>query len=581
MLGIYTRLSKEDENSTSIENQIKEGKEFAKSAGFNEYQIFNEGEGVSGTLDIEERPEFKKLLDTILSNELEAVWFRASNRVERNSLTFYIFLDACKKTQTRIFLADKEFDYNDPNELLAGGILSMLNAYTAQLQSVQTKKVLKSRIKEGKAHGVLAYGYQKDKNGYLEINKEERKIVKKIYELSLKGNGYKKIAEYLNDREIPTRYNKLGKGTITTINKFTGEKTTREKKDIKWSPNTVRGIIVGNIYKGVRIWKDEQYEAPAIFSAEYWQKVNDNLKKNATNKTGRKIKHNYLLHGLLRCGKCGRNYYGRTRANKTDHFYMCSSKRLGKEHSCKQPSINIDVLENIVFTELFLHHENVDEIYNKFKGEGGESESLKNDLLIYDKKLKELESKKSKAIDLVLEGLIHKDEIKSKVETFNNKIEETKKKIKDLQDRLATEKENGINIDDYITLMGAVGANLTYEEIKELTHKLIKNIVLTHKGKKDWDVEIEFMIGGKIVTGTIGDLYNRWLKKKPFYKSYKITPIKNREEYEKVQKELKESGLADFTREDGKQILEETMKGLAEKDEKKMLTRDNITSDIV
>lgn len=584
MLGIYTRLSKEDENSTSIENQLREGKEFAKKEGFKDYEIFNEGEGVSGTLDIEERPQFKKLLDSILGNNLDAVWFRNNNRVERNSLTFHIFMDACKKTNTRIFLADKEFNYNNPNEFLTGSILSLLNGYSAQLQGVQTRKVLKDRIIEGKAHGVVAYGYSRDKNGYLEINQEESKIVKKIYELSLNGKGYRKIAEYLNDRSIPTRYNKYEKGTITTKNKFTGEKTTTEKKDIKWSPNTVRSIIVGSLYKGIRIWKGEEYKAPAIVTPEYWQKVNDNLKNNATNKTGRQIKHNYLLHGLLRCGKCGRNYYGRTRSNKKDHFYMCSSKRLGRELSCKQPSINIDVLENIVFSELFLHPENVQEIHNKFKGENREKEGLKNDQLIYEKKLKDFQGKKKGALQLAYEYPNDK-EIKKDVESFNNKIEETEKKIKDLQQRLATEKENESNIEDYIDLMQAVGTNLTYQEIKELTNKLIKNIVLTNRGKKNWDVEIEFKTGGKIVSGTDNEYYYKWLKLKPFYERYKSEPIKNQKEYEEVKKELDKGGW-NLDPKETKALLEETKKKLAEKEkkikgEKKLFTSDNITSEIV
>src|SRR5690606_14683232 len=126
---------------------------------------------------------------------------------------------------TRIFIAEKEFDYNDPSQLLTASIISILNGHTSHVQSVQTKKVLKNRIKEGKAHGILSYGYQTDKKGYLEINKEESEIVKKIYELSLKGKGYRKIAEYLNDRNIPTRYNKIGKGVITPTNKFTKKET--------------------------------------------------------------------------------------------------------------------------------------------------------------------------------------------------------------------------------------------------------------------------------------------------------------------------------------------------------------------
>ena len=57
-LAIYVRLSKDDEESNSIENQIREGKDFASRQGL-DYQVYNEGKGVSGTWSIEDRPALK------------------------------------------------------------------------------------------------------------------------------------------------------------------------------------------------------------------------------------------------------------------------------------------------------------------------------------------------------------------------------------------------------------------------------------------------------------------------------------------------------------------------------------------
>jgi len=528
MLGIYTRLSREDENSTSIQNQLREGKEFAENNGFKEYKIYNEGEGVSGTLNIEERPEFKKLLEAILANNLKAVWFRNNNRVERNSLTFHIFLDACKKTETRIFLADKEFDYNNPNELLTGSILSLLNSYTAGLQSKQTKKVLKDRVKEGKAHGVLPYGYKKDKEGFLLVDKEESEIVKKIYELSLKGKGQKSIAEYLNDRDTPTRYNTYNKGSLTTTNKYTREKTTKEKKNIQWAGKTVQGIIKNTIYKGVRIWKNEEFKAPAIVQPEYWQEVNDNLKNNSNNKSGRKVKHDYLLKGLLRCGCCGRNYYGRTRESRKDNFYMCSSKRI-KDESCKQRSINRDVLENLIYTELFLHPENIEAIHNRFKEENeGGSNKVEQELSINETKLKSLKKDKEKLIDLVVENILSNDEVKGRLETNKNKSEQVEKEIKDLKDQLKKEKTAEKEIKDFNTLMTGIGTTLSYNQIKDLTHSLVKNIILNHEKEKDnWIINIEFKTGKQFRTEIDRETYKNWLTLKPLKERFKVKKKKN------------------------------------------------------
>jgi DNA invertase Pin-like site-specific DNA recombinase len=67
MLAIYTRLSKEDSKSTSIENQIQEGKMFAQSKNFLNYEIYNEGEGISGGATIKDRPKLDALIQDINS----------------------------------------------------------------------------------------------------------------------------------------------------------------------------------------------------------------------------------------------------------------------------------------------------------------------------------------------------------------------------------------------------------------------------------------------------------------------------------------------------------------------------------
>jgi len=50
-------------------------------------------------------------------------------------------------------------------------------------------------------------------------DEKEAKTVKLIYKWSLKGIGTNKIAGKLNELEIPTRYTKIGKGTLKTIYK--------------------------------------------------------------------------------------------------------------------------------------------------------------------------------------------------------------------------------------------------------------------------------------------------------------------------------------------------------------------------
>ena len=354
MLGIYTRLSRQDDASNSISNQKREGIAFAKKHKLS-YEIYNEGERVSGGTEIALRPVLDQLMNDIAINKITHVWFRNQNRLERNSATFHLFANHAIKHNTKVYFDNRLEDWNDPNTLLMSSVVSAFNAYKLKLQSYQTKRTLLDNVKEGKSFGIYPYGYTTNDRGFLVIDSEEKEVVELIYKLSYEGMGTRSIAEFLNDKKIPTRYNKIGKGTMTVKNKYTDIETTKEKKDIKWSGNSVRGIIVNTIYKGERKWKGEIYEAPKIFDEDYWEKVNNNLTNNRNN-TGKKVEHKYLLKGILECGLCGRNMYGRTRVNKKDHYYMCSSKRY-KDLNCGNRSINIDFIEMYLWGLLFYRSE--------------------------------------------------------------------------------------------------------------------------------------------------------------------------------------------------------------------------------
>jgi len=325
MLAIYTRLSKEDKDSTSIQNQIREGKEFALKNNL-EFKLYNEGEGVSGGAEIKDRPQLFTLLQDIRNNDIHSVWFRSQNRLERNSSTYAIFISEAQKFKVDVYFNDKLLDFHNPSDNLLGTITSAVNQYQKDLQAFQTKRTLKDNIKEGKVWSVVAYGY-KSLDGYLALDKEESIIVEEIFKMSLSGIGTDSIANILSDRGVLSRKGK------------------------RFSGKTIQGMIKNTIYKGKRLYSGEFYNCPLIIESNHWQKVNDNLQKNR-NHSGKKVNHKYLLKGLLKCGKCGRNYYGHRRLSGKDNTYICSSKR-HKEMKCDNKGIFIPFIEGLIWGQMF------------------------------------------------------------------------------------------------------------------------------------------------------------------------------------------------------------------------------------
>ena len=228
MLAIYTRLSKEDTTSASIDNQLKEGKLFASKNGFNDYKLYNEGEGISGGAEIKDRPQLFKLLQDINNKEISIVWFRNQNRLERSSNTWHIFTSEAKKYNVSIYFGDKLFDFENPQDNLYGTIQSALNQYQKDLQSTQTKRVLRMKVKEGWAGSNIPFGYTKDENTMLVVDEMTSKVVVKMFKDSLAGIGTRAIAKGLNDLGITS-----SRGT-------------------KFSSNTIYTILKNETYKGLR-----------------------------------------------------------------------------------------------------------------------------------------------------------------------------------------------------------------------------------------------------------------------------------------------------------------------------------------
>jgi len=478
MLGIYTRLSKEDEESNSINNQLREGKRFAKKLKF-DFNVYNEGEGVSGTLDIVDRPQLLKLITDIEEGTIKRVWMRNQNRLSRNNLTYAIFIDAVKKKNVDVYFGDKEkLDFNDPSTLLLSGVLSQLSEYQANLQSRATKKALKDNAKEGKAHGISPYGYTSE-NRYIVVQGTEAEIVKDIFQMSLEGKGTNKIAEILNKKGTLTRYNQIGTGTLTTT-KY-GRSTTTKKKDIRWSGNTIRNIIKNPIYKGERHLKSGVYEAPNIITPHYWQQVNDNLKANRNN-SGKVVTHKYLLKGIIRCAKCDRNYYGRTRVNKKDNYYMCCSKRY-KTENCGNRSINIDVIEDFVWNRFFIEKELLKLTDAFFKDIDSESKltQIRADIRLIEVDIKENEKRRKRAIELALLDDIDDSDIASQMRQLKITKKDLQVRLRNLLDDESYYVDIDLNKENEIKDLNEIYSGASFNKKREIIQKYIREIYVFYK----------------------------------------------------------------------------------------------------
>lgn len=492
MLGIYCRISREKEigRNTSIEDQQESGIELAKKLNC-DFEVYKD-EGLSGTLPIEQRPSLSKLIDDIYDGKINSVFIYDQSRLERSPEARFvlnkIFRDENIKlyTETGLVGDDMESEFQ-------GDLLSVINNFYVKLTAKKVKSALRRNLINGKVHAIPPYGYTKDEHNIMIVDEFQSSIVKRIFEYSLNGIGTNKIAEILNFENIPTKYNLFPKGgTLSVKNKFTGKISTKYKSDIKWNGGTIRNIITNPAYKGVRVFSGIEYQCPPVFDKKYWQNVNDNLKCNSNN-SGKSTEHKYLLKGLLRCGRCGRNYYGRTRVSKKDNYYMCSSKR-HKDSNCGNRSLNIDVLDDMIWTRFVGDGKLTKLIENHFNqvNTGDFVTEIETNIKTLHEEIKINDRNKNKLLDLVLTDVLTNEEVKSKMHILRVTKDELEIKLLNLEEQLIYLKSNSTSKESLLKQLEFKDLEISYIDKKEILHKYIRDIRIYYDDIKNYFIEILF-----------------------------------------------------------------------------------------
>jgi site-specific DNA recombinase len=473
MLAIYTRLSRDEKQSHSIENQKDLGILYAKEHNL-EYKIYVDN-GISGTLSTIERPDFEILMTNISEGLITKVWVSRQDRLERNPDVWFFAVKIFKKNRVELIFGDKgNFDYNNVDKMFEGSLMSIINKKYVDTLAQASKKQIRRNIEKGYSHGRPAYGFKKGEDRRLIIDEEEKKVIESIYEMSLRGIGTNTIAKTLEEKKILTSYNKIGEGTYFHKDQF-GKETVFNKSDVKWNPNTIRSIIKNPIYKGQRIWKGETFEVEKIFQNDYWELVNKNLPNNRNN-SGKKVHHQYLLKGLLKCHKCDRNMNGKKRIDKSDNFYYCASKRI-TNGGCGNKSINIDAIEGIIWSLFFKEGHLMNFLKDELVKDEEDLSKILKKISECEQRIKNLFNQRTRFLNLIKSGGIEDESIiMSELNSISTQIKEENYKISDFEIQIANAKKSKDLLKNHHDDFKKYTENLTFLEKQEVIKKYIYQI---------------------------------------------------------------------------------------------------------
>lgn len=196
-------------------------------------------------------------------------------------------------------------------------------------------------------------------DGEMVIVPEEAEVVKKIFELYLKGLSFGQIKDYLESKDIKTVTGNEHWDT-STIQKML--KNEKYKGDTRLQKTYTEDFMTGRKVRntGQRHSYYVSNSHPAIVSDEIFGKVQEEMNKRSrtvykedgtVELKARKYSGKYLLGNLLICGYCGASYRRRTERGKV--VWRCATRmEKGKESCADSPTLKEEwikeVLEEII-----------------------------------------------------------------------------------------------------------------------------------------------------------------------------------------------------------------------------------------
>ncbi|MCB9085779.1 MAG: recombinase family protein [Bdellovibrionaceae bacterium] len=360
-IGFYIRVSTEEQAQNiegSIRNQeerLKSHVEFKNSHGhFGEIKEVFIDRARSGKDT--NRPELQKLLEAIRQGEINFVMATELSRISRSIKDFAEIWDLMQSHGCGFQSLRENFDTTTAAGELV--LFSMANLAQFERRQVSERVALNmnARAKRGLYNGgVVPFGYKliADKPGYLDVDKNQSKIVQRAFQVFLKEESLSKTAKWLNENGYKMERFTSGGGKFR-LDFFTVE--------------NLHHILRNKVYVGVRTYKDKDDEIevdavwPAIVERDLFDRVQKMLTQNKSRrKTSYPKRHPYLLSGITFCEICGDHLSGKSAHGKKRKIpYYEHSWRTKRGSTLTQKSFDCgnhrrflaDKLEKIVLAEV-------------------------------------------------------------------------------------------------------------------------------------------------------------------------------------------------------------------------------------
>jgi site-specific DNA recombinase len=306
--AIYIRVSTDAqfEEGYSVDAQKEMLQAFCVAKKIQDYEFYIDGGFTGSNIN---RPEMQRMIKDIKTGAVGGVLVYKLDRLSRSQKdTLYLIEDVFNTHDVTFTSLNENFDTSTPMGKAMLGIMSVFAQLERETIRERTRMGMLERVKEGLWMGGARtpFGYDYDTAQNTLIPNEDSGKVRQCFEMITQGYSADAVAEMLG---------------------------------FKYD-NTVRNIISRKTYLGLIEYNGKTYQGKhqPIIDEELFNRVQGIVESRSVTPLH---KTNYLLTGLLECGKCGAKMRYMKWGNKGTKL-VCYSQFKSKPYLIKDPNCDAE-----------------------------------------------------------------------------------------------------------------------------------------------------------------------------------------------------------------------------------------------
>ena len=500
-VAAYCRVSTDYEDQlNSLSTQIKYFTEYISTHdGWELIEVYYD-EGITGT-SVKKRDGFNRMIKDCENGKINLILTKEVSRFARNTVDTLCFTRKLSALGIGVIFMNDGIDTRDKDGELRLTIMASIAQEESRKVSERVKWGIRRKMENGFVYGYSRmYGFNII-DGKLEVIPDEAEVVKKIFNMYLyEGKGSTRIANELNAAGYFTSTGKIWRQDavirILKNDKYCGNLTQWKHCCTDFLSHKV--VHNDGSYADMLLITIEDHHEQ-IISVEVFEQVQELLdKRGRLAREGRKFSQHYWYSSRVYCGKCGWAYGVTGRKSLENRCLRCVNRsKHGASHRIDANGADVGcdnkfITENVLKCGMKYILEHIkssrDSIVSQLLTEIQliQSETPAINTAPIQEEIDKLVKKKHKAIDMMLEELISKDDLKNQVEFYDDEIAKLTDKITKSQNIGAVHKQQLDSIKSYIKQVNQTSDIST--DSTEIYGTLLKKITVHRDGLIDFEL---------------------------------------------------------------------------------------------